>query len=145
MHLTGWNPNVTLDLSLIDNRIIIDYVMNRAYILTASKRQQIQVNYLLNLRYEFKYPMMVNIIKYDEILFYTFATQTVNHLSPYSGFRLPLLQEQVLSTFCCIYSHFNSDHPFTPGWSSSTHSLLPIFFYWCWEKILTNYFNSVSI
>ena len=37
----------------LDNRIIIDYVANRTYILKASKTRQIQVNYLLNLRYAF--------------------------------------------------------------------------------------------
>ena len=91
-----------LGFILLDNWIIIDYVANRTYILTASKTRQIQVNYLLNLRYGFKYPTTVNIIKYDDILFYTFDTQAVNHLSPYAGFRLPLLQEHMLGTFCYI-------------------------------------------
>ena len=66
--------------------------MNRTYILTASKCRQIQVNYLLNLRNEFKYPMAVNIIKYDDILLFTFNAQAVNQLSPYAGFRLPPIQ-----------------------------------------------------
>ena len=47
--------------------------------------------------------MTVNIIKYVDILLYTFDTQTVNHLSPYARLRLPLLQEQVMSTFCYMY------------------------------------------
>ena len=33
--------------------------------------------------------MTVNIIKHDDILFYTFDTQAVNQLSPYTEFRLP--------------------------------------------------------
>ena len=47
--------------------------MNRTYILTDSKRRQIKVKCLLNLSYEFKYPMTVNIIKYYDLLFYTCA------------------------------------------------------------------------
>ena len=73
---------VHLEFILLDNRIIIYYVMNQTYILTASKCWQIQVNYLLNLRYKFKYPMTVNIIEYNNILFYTFDMQAVNHLFP---------------------------------------------------------------
>ena len=69
MHLTGWNPNITLDLSLLDNRIIIDYVTNRTYILTASKRQQIQVNYLLQSKMRFLYDMMVNYFKIEILSF----------------------------------------------------------------------------
>ena len=108
MHLTGWNPNITLGLSLLDNQIIIDYVANQTYILTASKTWQIQVNYFLNLRYKFKYPAPVKTIKYDNILFYTFVMQAVNHLSSYAGFRLPPLQEYMLSTFCYRYSQYQS-------------------------------------
>ena len=43
-----------LGFILMDNWIIIDYVANRTYILTAGKTGQIQVNCLLNQRYEFK-------------------------------------------------------------------------------------------
>ena len=75
----------------LDNRITIDYVANPTYILTASKTQQIQVNFLLNLIYAFKYLTTVNIIKYDDLLFYTFYMQAVNLLSSYAGFRLPPL------------------------------------------------------
>ena len=111
MHFTRWNPNITLDLSLLYNQIIIDYVTNQTYFLTASKCRQIQVNYLLNLSYEFKYPMTVNINKYHNILFYTFNAQADNHLSPYTGFWLPHLQEHVLSTFCYIYlMNWNNNH-----------------------------------
>ena len=88
-----------LGFILLDNRIIIEYVCNRSYIFTASKIRQLQINYLLNLRYTFKYPKTVDIIKYDKILFYTFDMQAVNHLSPCAGFRLPPLQEHLLSTF----------------------------------------------
>ena len=45
---------VLLRLVLLDDRLTIGYVKNRTYIFKASKRQLIQVNYLLNLRYEFK-------------------------------------------------------------------------------------------
>ena len=93
-----------LGFILLDNSIIIDYVLNQTYILTASKTWQIQVYYLLNLRYRFKYPTTVNNIKYDDILFYTFDMQAVNHLSPYAGFRLLPLQEHMLSTFCYMYN-----------------------------------------
>ena len=79
---------VHLGFILLDNRIIIDFVTNRTYILTASKRRQIQVNYLLNLRYKFKYPMAVKMIKYNDILFYIFNAQAVNHLSPYAGVQI---------------------------------------------------------
>ena len=41
--------------------------------------------------------MAVNIIKYDDILFYTFNAQAVNHLSPYAGFRFNYLQMKILS------------------------------------------------
>ena len=37
----------------------------------------------------FKYLTTVNIIKHDNLLFYTFYTQAVNQLSPYEGFRSP--------------------------------------------------------
>ena len=94
---------VPLGFILLDNQIIINYVTNRTYILQASKRRQIQVNCLLNLRYEFKYPMTDNINKYDGILLYTFNAQAVNHLSQYTGFRLPPLINYMLSTFCYIY------------------------------------------
>ena len=67
---------VPLGFILLDNQIIIDYVTNQTYIFTASKCWQIQVNLLLNLRYEFKYPMAVNITKLDDILLYTFNAQT---------------------------------------------------------------------
>ena len=43
-----------LGFTLLDNQIIIYYVANRTYILTASKTRQIQVNCLLNLIYAFK-------------------------------------------------------------------------------------------
>ena len=92
-----------LGFILLDNRIIIDYVVNRTYILTANETWQIQVNCLLNLIYLFKYPTRVNIIKYNNILYYTFHTQAVNQLYPYAGFRLPPLQEHMLSTFCYTY------------------------------------------
>ena len=97
-----------LGFILLDNRIIINYVVNQTYILTASKTRQIQVNCLLNLRYGFKYPTMVNIIKYSDILFYTFDTQGVNHLSSYAEFRLPPLQEHMLSTFGYRYPQYQS-------------------------------------
>ena len=98
---------VSLGFIILDNRITIDYnVTNRTYILTVCKRRQIQVNNLLNLRHEFKYDMMVNIIKYDDILFYTFNAQAVKHLSPYAGFRLPPLRKHVQSsTFCYIHTN----------------------------------------
>ena len=67
--------------------------------LKGSKRQQIQVNHILNLRYEFKYPMAANITKYVDILLYTFNVQAVNHLSPYAhGSDYPL--------FRSIYFHY---------------------------------------
>ena len=50
--------------------------------------------------------MAVNIIKYDDVLFYTFNAQAVNHSSPYAGFRLPPLLKHVLGTFCYIYNSF---------------------------------------
>ena len=43
-----------LGFTLLDNRIINDYVANQNYILTASKARQIQVNSLLTQIYEFK-------------------------------------------------------------------------------------------
>ena len=43
-----------LGFILLYNRIIIDYVANRTYILTASETRQIQIYYLLNQRYKFK-------------------------------------------------------------------------------------------
>ena len=43
-----------LGFTILDNRIIIDYVANRTYILTASKTRRIQVNYLLNQGYKFR-------------------------------------------------------------------------------------------
>ena len=48
--------------------------------------------------------MTVNIIKYNDILFYTFNAQAVNYLSPYAGFRLPPLWKHVMSTFCYIHN-----------------------------------------
>ena len=76
--------------------------MNQTYILQASKPRQIQVNYLLNLRYEFKYPMIVNITKYDDIYYIHLMciVQAVNHSSQYAGFKLPPLINHVLSIFC---------------------------------------------
>ena len=73
-----------LGFILLDYRIIIDYVVNPTYILSASKPRQIQVNCLLNLMYAFKYPTRVNNIKNDDMLIYTFDTQAVNQLSPYA-------------------------------------------------------------
>ena len=49
--------------------------------------------------------MTVNIIRYDNILLYTFNVQAVNHSSSYAGFRLPPLKKHVLRTFCYIYMH----------------------------------------
>ena len=95
---------VLLRFILLDNRIIINNVRNQTYTLQASKHWQIQVNCFLNLRYEFKYPMTVNITKYDDILFYTFIGQAVNHSSPYAGFSLPSIIKHVLSTFGFIYN-----------------------------------------
>ena len=43
-----------LGFILLDNQMIIDYVANQNYVLTASKTRQIQVNCLLNQIYEFK-------------------------------------------------------------------------------------------
>ena len=54
---------VTLGFTLPDNRLTIDYIANRTYIFEPVKRRLIQVNCLLNLRYEFKYDMAVNIIR----------------------------------------------------------------------------------
>ena len=56
-----------LGFILLDNRIVINYVANWTYILTASETWQKQVNCLLNLIYLFKYLQMVNIIKYDNV------------------------------------------------------------------------------
>ena len=41
--------------------------------------------------------MVVNIIRYDDRLIYTFNSQAVNHLSPYSGFRFHYLKIKILS------------------------------------------------
>ena len=66
---------------------------------------------------------MVNIIKYDNILFFTFYTQAVNQLPPYAGFRLPPFQEHVFSTFCYIYNiyspnkHGNSGYKIYLPWT----------------------------
>ena len=87
---------VPLGFIVLDNRIIINYVMNRTYILQASKPRPIQVNCLLNLRYEFKYPMAINITRYNDILLYTFNAQAVNH-SPYAGFRFNYVKMKILS------------------------------------------------
>ena len=92
---------VPLGFILLDNQIIIDYVKNRTYILQASKRRQIQLNCLLNLRYEFKYPMSVNITRYDDILLFTFNAQAVNHLSPITGFRFNYLKMMIQSFQSC--------------------------------------------
>ena len=48
--------------------------------------------------------MAVNITKYNDILLYTFNALAVNHLSPYTGFRLPPLQKHMSSTFCYIHN-----------------------------------------
>ena len=47
---------------------IIEYFVNRNYILTASKTRQIQVKSLLNQLYEFKWPTTINNINYDDLL-----------------------------------------------------------------------------
>ena len=62
--------NITWDLFLLDNQTIINYVTNQIYIIKASKCRQIQVSYLLNLIYEFEYPMAVNITKHNNIYHY---------------------------------------------------------------------------
>ena len=69
MHLTGWNPNITLDLSLLENWIIIDNVKNRTYILTAGKPRQKQVNCLLRSKPRFLNYMTVNYLKMEILLF----------------------------------------------------------------------------
>ena len=88
---------VPLGFILLDNRLTIDYIMNWTYIFEPVKRWLIQVNCLLNLRYEFKYDMAVNIIRYKDGLIYAFNAQAVNHLSPYSGFRFHYLKIRILS------------------------------------------------
>ena len=69
---------VPLGFILLDNQIIINYVTNRPYIPQVRKGWQTQVNCLLNLRYEFKYPVVVNITRYDDILFYTLNAPVVS-------------------------------------------------------------------
>ena len=94
---------VPLGFILLDHRLKIYYITNGTYIFEPVKCWLIQVNCLLNLRYEFKYSMMVNIIRYKDGLIYTYNAQSVHYLSSYVGFRLPPLLKHVLSTFCYIF------------------------------------------
>ena len=87
---------VTLGFTLLDNQLTIDYIKNQTYIFEPVKRQLTQVNCLLNLTYEFKYDMAVNIIRYKDGLIYTFNAQAVNHLSPHSGLRFHYLKIRIL-------------------------------------------------
>ena len=63
------HKTITLDLSLLDNQIIIDYVVNQTYILTASNLWQIQVNYLLPSKTRFLYDMTVHYLKMEILSF----------------------------------------------------------------------------
>ena len=78
-----------LGFIILGNQIIIDYVGNQIYILTANKTRQIQVIYLLNLRYVFKYPTTVNIIKYNNIYYSILLKRRLRvQITPSSGSRV---------------------------------------------------------
>ena len=69
-----------LGFILLDNQIIIDYVANQTYILTASKTWQIQVNCLLQSETRFLYDTSVNYLKTEILQFQSHA----NPLGPSS-------------------------------------------------------------
>ena len=75
-------------------------------IFKASKRRLIQVNYLLKLKYEFKYALAVNIIIYRHGLIYAHLTQG---LSPFLFLRRVLITPSLKTHVEDVLLHIDSE------------------------------------